>query len=318
MLKIINDSADIVKYLPIFGTKEFLETKSNEYGWVVSKEFILAYYIDRRFIFSKLVFTTKIINIASVGIKGGDFLDLVIDKCRDLNVDYISQPLANVFFENVPGQSKYITWGSYIVDLSLSEDSILANIHSKHKNVIKKAIKNSVVVMKTNDVNLIFNSIKETMQRQSRSFPSILELEKIKDFCIFFIAKKGDIIQGCSVLAYNSHGAYYLYGGSIPRPYSGSLNYMHYYAMLEFKKNGVERYDFMGARLNVEKDSKLEGIQRFKSRFGGILHTGSTWKYEYRPYKILLMQFIQKILFRVNREVYMGDAIDQESKRNAK
>ena len=87
--------------------------------------------------------------------------------------------------------------------------------------------------------------------------------------------------------------------------------------MLEFKKMGVREYDFMGARLNVEKGSKLEGIQRFKSRFGGELKKGYLWKYEINPIKTKTIYFLQKVIFKLKGQDYKGDAIDQELK-NAK
>ena len=313
-IKIVKSDKLINQYLPIFATKEFLETKSNNFGWFVSEDFILPFYIDKRSIFSKLVFTTQTI-VLNENSDEKEFLYSVIEKTRELNLDFIAQPMANVLFRLAPKNSKYIKWGSYVVDLTISEEELLKNMHSKHRNVIRKAIKDGVVVEETENISLIYENLKETMQRQNRAYPSLEELEKIKNLVKFYISKKDDIIQGCAVLPYNRFGAYYLYGGSIARPYTGALNYLHYYAMLDMKKNGVKKYDFMGARLNVEKGSKLEGIQRFKSRFGGELKEGYLWKYEYKPLKIKLIDIIQKIRYKLQGRVYLGDAIEQESKR---
>jgi len=313
-IKIVKSDKLINQYLPIFATKEFLKTKSDNFAWFVSEDFILPFYIDKRSIFSKLVFTTQTI-VLNENSDEKEFLDSVIEKARELNVDFIAQPMANVLFNFVPKNSKYIKWGSYVVDLNISEEDILKNMHSKHRNVIRKAIKDGVIVEETQDISLIYENLKETMQRQNRAYPSLEELEKIKTIAKFYIAKKDEAIQGCAVLPYNSFGAYYLYGGSIARPYTGALNYLHYYAMLDMKKNGVKRYDFMGARLNVEKGSKLEGIQRFKNRFGGELKEGYLWKYEYKPLKIKLIDIIQKIRYKLQDRIYLGDAIEQESKR---
>lgn len=313
-IKIVKSDKLINQYLPIFVTKEFLETKSNNFGWFVSEDFILPFYIDKRSIFSKLVFTTQTI-VLNENSDEKEFLYSVIEKTRELNLDFIAQPMANVLFRLAPKNSKYIKWGSYVVDLTISEEELLKNMHSKHRNVIRKAIKDGVVVEETENISLIYENLKETMQRQNRAYPSLEELEKIKNLVKFYIAKKDDMIQGCAVLPYNRFGSYYLYGGSIARPYTGALNYLHYYAMLDMKKNGVKKYDFMGARLNVEKGSKLEGIQRFKSRFGGELKEGYLWKYEYKPLKIKLIDIIQKIRYKLQGRVYLGDAIEQESKR---
>jgi len=311
-IKIVRDSKVFNKYLPIFATDEFLSSKSDNYGWFINDSFILPFYIDRRAIFSKLVFTTNTINLNS-----GDeqkFLSQIIIKAKELNIDSIAQPLASAVFKVFPKDSKYIGWGSWIVDLTQSEDEILRSMHSKHRNVIKKALRDGVTIEESN-IDTIFENLKETMLRQNRVYPSKDELNSLKLFSKFYIAKKNGVVQGCAVLPFNKQGAYYLYGGSIARPYTGSLNYMHYYAMLELKKLGISKYDFMGARPNVEKGSKLEGIQRFKSRFGGELKEGYLWKYELNPLKTSLINSIQKIRFKLKSKTYLGDAIEQELAR---
>lgn len=315
-LYFIYSDKDFKHLLPIFGTAEFLIAKSKEYGWISDGNFLLAYYIDRRFIFSKLVFTTNVIAIEDSFSLSDVFWKRVIEKCRELKVDYIAQPLANVFFDTFPSNAKYAEWGSYVVSLKESEDQLLKAMNSKNRNVIKKAISDGVSIKKTNDCLLIYKIIKETMERQKRQYPALSSIEAIKNISSFYIAEKDDKVQGCAVIAYNKLGAYYLYGGSIVSPYSGSLNYMHYFIMLDLKGMGVKLYDFMGARLSVEKGSKLEGIQRFKSRFGGVLYTGYVWKYEYRPIKMILMKLSYIVIFFLKWKKYNGDAIDQEIKKS--
>ena len=313
-IKILRESHTFEDKLPVFGSEEFLKTKSDNYGWFISDSFILPFYIDKRAIFSKLIFTTQSI----VLLQGGDeqiFLDTVLQTSQELGVDTIAQPLASSLFKTTPKKSQHIQWGSYIVDLANDEELLLKNMHTKHRNVIKKAIKDGVIVEETESIDIVFENLKETMLRLNRPYYSKADLKKIKEFSKFYIAKKDDIVQGCAVLPFNKYGAYYLYGGSIARPYTGSLNYMHYFAMLELKKLGVKKYDFMGARVNVEKGSKLEGIQRFKSRFGGELQSGYLWKYNTKPLKVKLMNIVQKIRFKLNKQTYLGDAIDQELKR---
>ena len=314
-IEIVKIDTEFKKHLPIFATKDFLKTKSKEYGWFVSKEAILPFYIDRRAIFSKLVFTNETIFLND-NIDEATFLDEVIKKAKSLKVDMISQPLASAVFRTVPKDAQSIEWGSYVVDLTQSEDKILQNMHSKHRNVVRKAIRDGgIEVKETQDIKIVYENLKETMQRLNRGYPSIEELERVKNFSKFYIALKDGVVQGSCVLPYNHHGAFYLYGGSIARPYTGSLNYMHYFAMLELKKEGVKEYDFMGARVEVEKGSKLEGIQRFKSRFGGELKRGYLWKHIYSPYKVNMIYAIQKLRYRLKGQLYLGDAIDQESKR---
>ena len=59
-------------------------------------------------------------------------------------------------------------------------------------------------------------------------------------------------------------------------------------AMKLMKERGVKYYDFVGARINPDEGSKYEGIQRFKSRFGGELKKGYLWKMPLNKFKYKL------------------------------
>jgi lipid II:glycine glycyltransferase (peptidoglycan interpeptide bridge formation enzyme) len=48
----------------------------------------------------------------------------------------------------------------------------------------------------------------------------------------------------------------------------GSSNLLQWEIIKKLKSLGVREYDFVGGRVEVPKGSKLEGIQRFKQRFG--------------------------------------------------
>jgi lipid II:glycine glycyltransferase (peptidoglycan interpeptide bridge formation enzyme) len=260
-----------------------------------------------------LVFTTETLVInKKCKKKELSFLEQVVNISKSFNIDFIGQPFASAVFNTVPEKATYIPWGSYVVDLTQDQEILFKNIHSKHRNVIRKAMKSGILIKEVTNVKLIFDILKNTMVRLNRSYPSLNELEKIMPFSKFYVAFKDDVPQGCAVLPYNKLGVYYLYGGSIQKPFTGSLNLMHYTAMLDFKSIGVLQYDFMGARLNVSPGSKLEGIQRFKKRFGGKLRTGFLWKYEFRPYKVKSIYFIQKFIYCLQNKKYVGDAIDQE------
>jgi hypothetical protein len=50
----------------------------------------------------------------------------------------------------------------------------------------------------------------------------------------------------------------------------------------------VQRYDFVGARINPEKGSKQESINALKKRFGANLKQGYIWKYSIKPFKYKL------------------------------
>ena len=85
----------------------------------------------------------------------------------------------------------------------------------------------------------------------------------------------------------------------------------------DMKKRGVKWYDFVGARINPIPGSKQEGIQRFKSRFGGELKIGYLWKYSISPLKVRLYQTYIK-LKNSRSHSYTKDIIDQENSADKK
>src|SRR4030095_8023638 len=80
-------------------------------------------------------------------------------------------------------------------------------------------------------------------------------------------------------IAYTRYAAFYLHGGSTPDiAVPGAIRLLHWEAIRRLMNEGVQRYDFVGARLSDVSGTKLEAIQRFKSRFGSELVRGEIWK----------------------------------------
>ena len=120
-----------------------------------------------------------------------------------------------------------------------------------------------------------------------------------------FVADYQGVVQGCAVIPFSSHSAYYVYGGSIPEPLTGATNLLHWEAIRQFRELGVKRYDFVGVRINPEKGSKQEGLMMFKQRFGGQLVQGYMWKYSLHPLKYAVYSLAVRFLRG-------GDIVDHE------
>lgn len=126
--------------------------------------------------------------------------------------------------------------------------------------------------------------------------------------------KNGEEIQGCAVLLWRTgSSSYYLHGGSCSHPHSGALNFLHWEAIKKMKARGVLKYDFVGARVSPEPGSKLEGIQRFKSRFGGEMKVGYMWRYVNRPlrYKLYTLM-LNSYMKYVKHDNTFSDIIKEE------
>ena len=306
----------------IFATKEYLSALSNEFCWIGGYldgvcVCYIAFVIKHRLIFRYLAFQNSIVAIGN-GYHPDmekNFLESTVAYFATKKIDFIVQPPTNVLFNSYPEKSAHIPFGSYVIDLEKSDDELWKNVHSKHRNVIRNAEKNGVVIHHSpEELNEAYAMISNTMRRDSRLFIEWEAFRAIVEAFAggveIFIARKDDKIQGAAVFPHDDRRAYYLWGGSIEKPFSGAMNYLHWKAILHFKETGLTEYDLVGARLMTAAGSRLEGIQRFKERFGGVLRTGYLWRYVYNPFKWELYHF----LLRLRARSFYVDIIDQESR----
>jgi hypothetical protein len=311
----------IAHTLPVFATEAFLAARSSNYGWFATEDFALPFIIDSRLGLKRLVFTTE-----TIPLRGHvqtelelTFLNQVITMCSrstGIRVDFIATPQKNAVFRTVPCGTECIDWGSYIVDLTKPEPDIFAAFHSKHRNVIRKAETEGVVISTTNDIATVQRCLKDTMSRQHLLFfPSLSYLLELKrhlgERITFYTATRESTLQGVAVVVHNHVGAFYYYGGSVEHPFTGSLNFMQYEIIKDLKYKGIPVYDLMGARLDTGGDPKVEGIQRFKSRFASGMRTGYSFRQIIHPIRYRLFVSAVKAYFVLRGSRYNGDVIDQ-------
>jgi hypothetical protein len=309
------------QHLPIFGSEEFLASKSTDYGWFVSEDYILPFFMDtrlRKLGFNRMMLTTEAIPLHENVRPGsdGEFLDEVLSICQQgkrIKADWVVTQ-ANAVFSAAPSQSDSLPWGSYIVDLTKPEAAIFETFDPKHKNMIRRATKGGVVIKTTDDVAAIYNNVRETMVRQNLLyFPSqsyLSELQRrLGDKISFHTALHDNVIQGSAVVVHNHRGGFYYYGGSIAEPFPGALTLMQYEIMKELKQKNVPVYDLMGARMIVD-DSKIEGIQRFKRRFASGMRSGYCFRRIINPRRHKILNTALRMYFVLKGSHYEGDIFD--------
>lgn len=215
-----------------------------------------------------------------------------------------------------PSSSYFCKFGSYILDLAQSEENLFKGLHSKHRNVIKKADKDGLTVdfgpEYMEDCARIMDDTFHRQNKLSNSINGLRILSKLREQCEFWVVKLDNEIQGCAILLWDKNSSYYMHGGSIAHIHSGAMNFLHWKAILKMKERGVKKYDFVGARVNFDPGSKLEGIQRFKSRFGGPMKVGYLWRYDVHPLKMKLYRFLLKSYFYLHRDFTPKDIITEE------
>lgn len=302
----------------VFASDEYLRVCSPTYGWFKSDAFILPFYIDKIFIFKRMIFTCSIISRVEGNESNHEhkeFLDRIVEISREKKVcDFISKAQSNAVFDVVPDGSVACRWGTYIREISFNDDVLLKSFHSKHRNVINRAIREGVAVKEIGDLNAVYDCIKGTLVRQGLPYyPSLQFLKQLENSLagnvLLLGAYAGDALQGVAVIPYDKTCGYYLYGGSVPDSVNGALNLLQFEAMRILRDRGVRMYDFVGARLKVEEGSKYEGIQRFKERFGTSVKEGFAFRVVLSRWKWGLFNFMIAQYFRVKGKVYI-DPID--------
>lgn len=317
-MEIVKEIKDQETRLPFVGHKDYLNSIEGaiDNGYVVDGSKVLPYSVKKRAIFKSV--QLPCLPQGCMPNNEKEFVNKAVTQiCKTVNPDYIYTTATSVFDEYCD-KSVYCHFGSYIISLTLSEEEIFGNFHTKHRNVVRKAEKDGLTVdCGPQYAEACYEIIKDTYGRQGKSAFSREHFEQLKamsDHVDFWVVKNGEEYQGCAVLLWNKgFSSYYLHGGSSAHPHGGALNLLHWEAIKKMKERGVLFYDFVGARTNPEPGSKLEGIQRFKSRFGGEMKVGYMWRFVNHPLKYRLYVLAVKMYTKyVLKDDNYYDIIDDE------
>ncbi len=303
--------------LPFFAKQNYLESVSAYYGWFVNKDFILPFVEHKKYIFRYLTLTNQTVYLNNNNSNQNEtaFLNAVVVLAKKKGFDFITQPPTTVLFNSVPDNSEFAAFGSYIIELSEAIDTLFKNMDGKHRNVIRKAERDGIIVEKGEHLkDICYGIINETLKRQNLFFFSKSNYEKFlkqNPDVVFFAARKGNDYQGAAIIPFDENCAYYLYGGSALEHHLGAMNLLHWDVIQYFKKKGCKEYNLVGARINPRPGTKLYNIQQFKRRFGAELRSGYLWK--------IKLNIIKTLLF--NKIVYLKtlkkqkDIIDYEKQK---
>lgn len=242
---------------------------------------------------------------------------IFLDECENVlkkeGVAWVNTSAA-ALFDVYSTHSLRIPFGSHIIDLTLSDEELWQNVHSKHRNSIRRAEKSGVIV-KRGGVELLEDYLlldDATWARSNRNSYGRTFFQKmfdnLEDNVVIYIAYFDEVPQAGSCYFLNHKMCYYMYGASADSPETGSTNFLHWEVVKDLKKNGVERYSFVGCRIGEDENSKYHTIQRFKERFGGKLFEGYMFKTIIIPWEAKLFAF----LYRIKNGNTTKDAIDQE------
>ena len=238
------------------------------------------------------------------------FLNSAVECFRSIGADMIIPATTNTIFRTYPDGAVAAPYGTYIIDLTQPEEALWDNLHSKHRNVIRNAIKKGVQVLSGMEhVDTAYRLVRDTFKRSALPFMGydvfMRMVRGLGQNVKVFVADYQGVMQGCAIIPFSNHSAYYVYGGSAPEPLTGAMNLLQWEAIRYFHGLGVKQYDFCGVRINPEKGSKQAGLMMFKERFGPQLIQGYMWKCSLNQIKSAVYSLAVRLLRG-------GDIVDAE------
>lgn len=165
------------------------------------------------------------------------------------------------------------------LDITQSEDELLAQMRKATRYEIKKATNQGVKVTTSADLSLIrefYDMQMETAKRQKFvPFPFKFLADQFKVFsennqALLFRAEfEGKLLAEALIIFYGTEAVYH-YGAStdLGRQYPGAY-LIQWEAIKEAKKRGLARYNFWGIAPEENKDHRFYGLSIFKRGFGG-------------------------------------------------
>ncbi|MBI2798639.1 peptidoglycan bridge formation glycyltransferase FemA/FemB family protein [Candidatus Saccharibacteria bacterium] len=165
------------------------------------------------------------------------------------------------------------------LDLSKSEDEIMADMRQQTRYEIRKAIKQCVKVSQSSspqDLKAFYDLQMETAKRQGfvpfsydfleKQFRTFAEHDMAK---LYSAHRDGKLLAQAFVIFYGEEAAYH-YGASTleGRKYPGAP-LIQWQAIREAKKRGMSRYNFWGVAPAGEASHRFHGVSVFKRGFGG-------------------------------------------------
>lgn len=220
-------------------------------------------------------------------------------------------------FQDYPSNCKVVPCGNFIIDLTDSEEELWKNVHSKHRNSIRRGEKAGIelIIGREELVSEYVPISNETYGRSGKYGGSVSYyqglLNGLENNIVIILAYIDGQVHAGGMFYFNQAMAYYLHGASIGRPEPGATNYLLWRAILHFKEMGIKQFSFVGYRYDPEENSKLDGIQRFKERFGGTLEKSFNFRCEQNPIAYRVFCFAMQLK---NHKPFIKyeDAIDEQ------
>jgi len=191
-----------------------------------------------------------------------------------------------------------------ILNLQLSDEELLAQMHQKGRYNIKVAQKNGVRVEHSQDIDAYADLARQTAIRDhykaapKYQYQAFLEHLPGSFLLLAYTAENSKPIAGLLGVTWEKMGIYY-YGASDHAHRASMAPYLLQWEAMQYcKQNGCTTYDLLGvAPADADEDHPWKGISGFKEKFGGTLIT-------YPPEKRILLKRLMNAMLKTKRKVF--------------
>ncbi|MBR3164365.1 peptidoglycan bridge formation glycyltransferase FemA/FemB family protein [Candidatus Saccharibacteria bacterium] len=165
-----------------------------------------------------------------------------------------------------------------VLDLTKTEDEILAGASQRLRRSLRKAAKNNIQIDVSTDpadIETFYNIQLETAKRHNfvsfsqdfleKQFRAFAEYDAVK---LYTARYEGEILAQNYMIFYGNEASYH-YGVStaLGTKYSGAP-LLHMQAMRDARKLGIKRYNFWGITAVDDVNHRFYGVSQFKRGFG--------------------------------------------------
>lgn len=219
--------------------------------------------------------------------------------------DVILPPQHIVNFKSIPSKVQYFKLGILYIDLTPDEEAIFSKMSSSYRSKIRQAERGGVLTnVDEKSLSEFYDLYSEVHARQNMEFESKKffddQLSFLPDNILISVSKLQDQIESSIYSLYDDFSCYYLYGGTAEKNnFSGSNKLLFWNLIKDLKTKGRKKLILGGFRENVKADSKLNGIQNFKIKFGASIQEGYHFIKIINPFKYWLFNFALKLKSRI-------------------
>lgn len=196
-------------------------------------------------------------------------------------------------FRRAEQRERLLNVATFVIDLRRTDDELMSQMSADYRRKIRRAASTDVEIeANANPPQLIVDEFADEFRRfaEDRALnavdPQVLSSMYRGGNAILLVARKSGKTTNFLHLYKAADAASFMYGVNLSKENDGAGQYLHFEAMRVLRSQGVNWYDMGG----VASSDPLDGIYRFKEKFGGeFVSLGCEWRYTGRVASALLM-----------------------------